>query len=45
MVGIYKGKAYSLPDTAKAMRCLINYARDNPEKRKAIFAEVCCLDC
>ena len=38
-------EAYSLPDTAKAIRCLINYARDNPDKREAIFAEVRCLDC
>ena len=38
-------EAYSLPDTAKAIRCLINYARDNPDKREAIFTEVRCLDC
>jgi len=38
-------EAYSLPDTAKAIRCLIDYARDNPDKRDAIFAEVRCLDC
>ena len=36
---------YSLPDTAKAVRCLIDYARDNPDKREAIFSEVRCLDC
>ena len=38
-------EAYSLPDTAKAIRCLIDYARDNPDKRQAIFSEVRCLDC
>ena len=36
---------YGLPDTSKAIRCLINYARDNSDKREAIFAEVRCLDC
>ena len=38
-------ETYSLPDTAKAIRCLIDYARDNPDKRQAIFTEVRCLDC
>ena len=38
-------EAYSLPDTAKAIRCLIDYARDNPDKRDAIFTDVRCLDC
>ena len=38
-------ETYSLPDTAKAIRCLIDYARDNPDKRQAIFAEIRCLDC
>ena len=38
-------ETYSLPDTAKAIRCLIDYARDNPDKRQAILAEVRCLDC
>ena len=38
-------ETYSLPDTTKAIRCLIDYARDNPDKRQAIFAEVRCLDC
>jgi hypothetical protein len=38
-------ETYSLPDTAKAIRCLIDYARDNPDKRQTIFAEVRCLDC
>ena len=38
-------ETYSLPDTAKAIQCLIDYARDNPDKRQAIFAEIRCLDC
>jgi hypothetical protein len=37
--------AYGLPDIGKAVRCLVNYARENPEKQEAIFAEVRCLDC
>lgn len=37
--------AHGLPDIGKAMRCLINYARENPDAHKAIFADVRCLDC
>lgn len=37
--------AYGLPDIGKAVRCLVNYARENPEKQEAIFNEVRCLDC
>ena len=36
---------YGLPDLGKAVRCLVNYARDNPEKRDEIFNEVRCVDC
>ena len=36
---------YSLPDVGKAVRCLINYARENPEKGNEIFDEVRCLGC
>jgi hypothetical protein len=36
---------YGLPDTAKAVRCLINYARENPDKHADMFEEVRCLDC
>jgi hypothetical protein len=36
---------YKLPDIGKAVRCLINYARDNPDKHAEIFDEVRCLDC
>ncbi len=37
--------AYKLPDSGKALRCLINYARENPDKRDEIFSEVRCVDC
>lgn len=37
--------AYTLPDIGKVVRCLINYARENPDKRDEIFSEVRCLDC
>jgi hypothetical protein len=36
---------YGLPDAAKAVRCLINYARENPDKHADMFEEVRCLDC
>ena len=38
-------EAYGLPDAGKALRCLIDYARANPDKREAIFTEIRCLDC
>ncbi|MGH9202538.1 MAG: hypothetical protein ACRD2A_15040 [Vicinamibacterales bacterium] len=38
-------KTYNLPDSGKALRCLINYARENPDKRDEIFSEVRCVDC
>jgi hypothetical protein len=38
-------KAYHLSDIGKAVRCLINYARENPDKQNDIFSEVRCLDC
>lgn len=37
--------AHGLSDIGKAVRCLINYARENPDKHEAIFGEVRCLDC
>ena len=37
--------AYGLLILEKAVRCLVNYARENPDKHEAIFAEVRCLDC
>jgi hypothetical protein len=36
---------YRLPDIGKAVRCLVNYAREHPDRHEAIFAEVGCLDC
>ena len=36
---------YALTDIGKAVRCLVNYARDNPEKLDEIFGEVRCNDC
>jgi len=38
-------KAYKLEDAGKAIRCLVNYARENPGKRDEIFGEMRCLDC
>jgi len=38
-------KAYKLDDSGKAIRCLVNYARENPDKRDEIFGEMRCLDC
>jgi hypothetical protein len=37
--------AHGLPDIGKAIRCLINYARENPDKHADMFEEVRCLDC
>jgi hypothetical protein len=36
---------YGLPDAGKAIRCLINYAREHADKQADIFEEVRCLDC
>lgn len=36
---------HGLPDIGKAVRCLINYARENPDKHAEIFAEIRCIDC
>jgi len=36
---------HSLPDLGKAVRCLINYARENPDRHDEIFGEVRCLGC
>ncbi len=38
-------KSYKLDDAGKAIRCLVNYARENPDKRDEIFGDVRCLDC
>jgi hypothetical protein len=36
---------YELADIGKAIRCLVNYARENPDRLDDIFAEIRCLDC
>jgi len=36
---------HHLPDMGKAVRCLINYARENPDRHADIFDQVQCLDC
>lgn len=38
-------KTYGLPDIGKAVRCLVNYARENPDQQASIFGEVRCHDC
>jgi hypothetical protein len=38
-------KSFNLEDAGKVVRCLINYARENPDKRDEIFTEVRCTDC
>ncbi|HVB38081.1 MAG TPA: hypothetical protein VND92_06055 [Vicinamibacterales bacterium] len=38
-------KKYDLADIGKAVRCLVNYARENQDKLDDIFGEVRCLDC
>jgi hypothetical protein len=37
--------AHGLEDIGKAIRCLINYAREHPDKHADIFGEFRCLDC
>ncbi len=36
---------YALPDIGKAVRCLVNYARDKSDKQDEIFEDIRCLDC
>lgn len=36
---------HNLPDAGKALRCLIDFAREHPEMGDAIFDEVHCVDC
>jgi hypothetical protein len=38
-------KQHGLADVGKAVRCLVNYARENPEKADEIFGDLRCLDC
>ena len=37
--------SYGLTDVGKAVRCLINYARENPDKHEEIFGEIRCIEC
>jgi hypothetical protein len=37
--------AYGLEDVGKAVRCLVNFARENPDRHEEIFGQVRCLDC
>ena len=37
--------SYALVDVGKAVRCLINYARENPDKHDEIFSEIRCTEC
>jgi len=36
---------HGLPDISKAVRCLIDFARANPDKQADIFDELRCHDC
>lgn len=38
-------RKYDLPDTGKAVRCLIAYAREHPDKLDDIFGETRCVGC
>ena len=38
-------KTHKLPDAGKALRCLIDYAREHPELHAEIFGEIHCVDC
>jgi hypothetical protein len=38
-------KKYALPDVGKAVRCLVNYAREHPDREREIFDEIRCLGC
>jgi hypothetical protein len=36
---------YDLPDAGKALRILIDHARENPTLESAIFSDIHCVDC
>ncbi len=38
-------KEHRLDDIGKAVRCLVNYARENTDKGSEIFGDVRCVDC
>jgi hypothetical protein len=35
-------KKYGLPDMGKAVRCLVDHARENPDLQESIFTEIRC---
>jgi hypothetical protein len=38
-------RTHGLPDMGKAIRCLVDYARENPQAQEEIFGGVHCVDC
>lgn len=38
-------KKYALPDRAKALRCLLNFAMQEVDQEESIFAEIRCTNC
>jgi hypothetical protein len=38
-------RKHHLEDAGKAIRCLIDHARENPELHEAIFGGFRCIDC
>ena len=38
-------RTHQLPDAGKALRCLIDFAREHPELHAEIFGEIHCVDC
>jgi hypothetical protein len=38
-------RQFALPDVDKALRALINFAREQGDQQEAIFSEIRCLDC
>lgn len=38
-------EAHGLSDIGKAVRCLIDYARENPDQQELIFGEIRCIEC
>lgn len=38
-------RQYKLPSVDKAVRCLVNFAREDPKRHAEIFSEIRCIDC
>ena len=36
---------FMLPDRSKAIRCLVNFTRDEKSEEERVFGEIRCLDC